>query len=154
MLSATNQHGVHSPFIYSFLTKGLYRNGNKNLSITENVLAKSISYFAYKNIGLVTDSNPLKIKLNAIFEGLDYTNSPFDIVYAGIDSNAFKTIANTHLHNETILIIEGIYKTKECTKQWTAYKELAQVRVTMDLYHCGILFFRKEQAKEHFKIRI
>jgi len=154
LLSATNQHGVHSPFIYGFVTKGLYRKGSKDLSITENVLAKSISYFSHKNIGLVNNSNELKIKLNSIFEALDYNTFPFDIIYANTLGKPFKTIGKEYIHNESMLIIEGIYATKQSCAIWNALKEQAHVRVTMDLYHCGIVFFRKEQAKEHFKIRI
>jgi hypothetical protein len=154
LLTATNQHGVHSPFIYGFVTKGLYRKGNKDLSVTENVLAKSISYFSHKNIGLVNDSNELKIKLNTIFEELDYGSFPFDIIYADGVSKPFKTIGKQYIHNESMLIIEGIHATKKSRTMWHALKEQEHVRVTLDLYHCGIVFFRKEQAKEHFKIRI
>lgn len=154
LLTATNQHGVHSPFVYNFVTKGLYRKGNKKFSITENVLVKSISYFSFKKIGLVTDSNTLKINLNSIFENLDYKKVPFDIVYANKYSKPFSTISKEYIHNETVLLIEGIYNSKENTAMWNKLKKQEQVRVTVDLYHCGIVFFRREQAKEHFKIRL
>lgn len=154
LLSATNQHGVHSPFVYRFVTKGLYRKGNKKLTVTENVLAKSISYFSFKKIGLVTDSNSLKINLNSIFEDLNYKMVSFDIVYANKSTKPFSTISKEYLHNETMLLIEGIHQSKESTNNWNTLKEQEQVRVTIDLYHCGIVFFRQEQAKEHFKIRL
>lgn len=154
LLTATNQHGVHSPFVYSFVTKCLYTKRNKALSITEDVLVKSISYFSVKKIGLVTDSNTLKIKLNSIFEDLDYKTVPFDLVYANEKSKAFTTIGESYIHNDTILLIEGIYKSKDNTAMWNELKKEEQVRVTVDLYHCGVVFFRREQAKEHFKIRL
>ncbi len=154
LLTSTNQHGVHSPFIYGFVTKGLYRKGNKDLSVTEDVLAKSISYFSYKNIGLINDSNELKIKLTAIFEAMDYGTFPFYIIYENVLGTPFKTIEKQYIHNESMLIIEGVYATKKSRAMWNALKEQEHVRVTLDLYHCGIVFFRKEQAKEHFKIRI
>lgn len=154
LLSATNQHGVHSPFIYQFVTKGLYRKGNKNYSKTENVLLKCISYFDYSQIGLVNDSNALKIKLNALFPGLRYTNIPFDLIYADLSSKTFKTIAKQNIHNNSMLLIEGIYQNKGRTAQWCTIKNLKEVTVSLDLYYCGIVFFRREQAKEHFKIRI
>ncbi len=37
---------------------------------------------------------------------------------------------------------------------WEQLKAHPMVRVTMDLFYCGVVFIRKEQAKEHFKIRI
>lgn len=154
LLTATNQHGVHSPFVYSFVTKCLYTKGNKKFTVTENALVKSISYFSVKKIGLVTDSNTLKIKLNSIFEDLDYKTVPFDLVYANEKSKAFTTIGESCIHNDTILLIEGIYKSKDNTAIWNKLKKQEQVRVTVDLYHCGVVFFRREQAKEHFKIRL
>lgn len=154
MFSASNQHGVHSPFVYNFVTKCLYSNGNKELSITENVLAKSISYLSAKKIGMVSDSNRLKIQLNTIFEDLDYRTVPFDIVYANKECKPFKSISASYVHNNTMLLIEGIYTSKEKTILWNKLKKQEEVRVTIDLYHCGIVFFRREQAKEHFKIRL
>ncbi|WP_396638378.1 hypothetical protein [Maribacter sp. R77961] len=154
LLSATNQHGVHSPFIYQFVTKGLYRKGTKNYSKTENVLFKCIAYFNYTQIDLVNDSNELKIKLNTIFQGLNYNNIPFDLIYADITSKPFKSIATQNIHNSSMLLLESIYKNKQQTKRWEAIKKLEKVTVTVDLYYCGIVFFRREQAKEHFKIRI
>ena len=105
-------------------------------------------------IGLVSDSNELKIKLNTIFQGLNYNNIPFDLIYEDITSKPFKSIATQNIHNSSMLLLEGIYKNKQRTKRWEAIKKLEKVTVTVDLYYCGILFFRKEQAKEHFKIRI
>ena len=154
LLSATNQHGVHSPFIYNLVTKGLYTKGNKNSSKTENVLFKCIAYFNYRQIGLVNDSDELKIKLSTIFQGLNYNNIPFDLIYADITSKPFKSIATQNIHNSSMLLLEGIYKNKQGTKRWEAIKKLEKVTVTVDLYYCGIVFFRREQTKEHFKIRI
>ncbi|MFS4456286.1 hypothetical protein [Maribacter sp. 2304DJ31-5] len=154
LFSATNQHGVHSPFIYSFVTKGLYKKGSKKLSVTENVLVKSIAYFDVKKVGLVNHSEELKIKLDSIFQDLNYRESPFDIIYADALSKPFKTVSQKHIHNDSLLLLEGIYKNKARTQRWKAIKNLDQVTVTIDLYYCGIVFFRREQAKEHFKIRI
>ncbi len=153
LFTATNQHGVHSPFIYNFITKGLYIQGNSQFTITENILVKSISYFNFKKISLVAANNPLKIKLNSIIEYLDYNTSPFDIIYADRNCKPFNTISSTYFHNDSILLVEGIHNSKKKTKQWEKLKNLPEVSVSIDLFHCGMLFFRKEQAKEHFKIR-
>jgi len=37
---------------------------------------------------------------------------------------------------------------------WEYIKAHPKVRVTVDVFECGIVFFRKEQEKEHFKIRV
>lgn len=154
LLSATNQHGVHSPFVYNFVTKGLYRKGNKTFSASENVLLKSISYFSYRKIGIITESNELKIRLNSIFKNLEFTRLPFDLIYVNSNSKPFKHINKDYIHNETLLIIDGIYQSKERVLMWNELKKQDYISVTIDTYHCGILFFRREQAKEHFKIRL
>ncbi len=154
LLSATNQHGVHSPFVYNFVTKGLYRKGNKTFSASENVLLKSISYFSYRKIGMITESNELKIRLNSIFENLEFTRLPFDLIYVNSNSKPFKHINKDYIHNETLVIIDGIYQSKERVLMWNELKKQDYISVTIDTYHCGILFFRREQAKEHFKIRL
>lgn len=37
---------------------------------------------------------------------------------------------------------------------WQQVKQLPQVTVSIDLFHFGLLFFRKEQVKEHFKLAL
>lgn len=154
LLTATNQHGVHSPFVYDLVTKCLYTKGNRELSVTEDVLVKSISYFSFKKIALVNDSKSLKAKLNAIFEALDYETAPFDIVYMDMPWEAPGNQKKENLHNDTLLLIAGIYRSKRHTAYWNMLKKKQHVRVTIDLFHCGMVFFRREQAKEHFKIRL
>lgn len=154
ILSATNQHGVHSPFVYDFITKCLYQKTERKLPVTEEVLLKSIAYFNYKNIGLVNDSTTFKQQINTLGKGISFTKMPFDLIYADESSAHFKKIAKNQIHNDSMLLIKGIYRTKKDTMNWKELKQLNQARVTIDLFHCGIVFFRKEQAKEHFKIRI
>lgn len=56
--------------------------------------------------------------------------------------------------NETIFIFEGIHSNAEKDKTWNRIQKHARVRVTIDVFSWGMVFFRKEQAKEHFTIRI
>ena len=37
---------------------------------------------------------------------------------------------------------------------WEQIKEHPKVRVTIDTFQWGFVFFREEQAKEHFTIRL
>jgi hypothetical protein len=63
-------------------------------------------------------------------------------------------VHNGHIANDTVVIVNGIYRTGNSHKLWKDIKELKQVKVTIDLFYCGLVFFRREQVKEHFKIRI
>ena len=58
------------------------------------------------------------------------------------------------LSNDSMLLLDGIHKNRQNFEKWMQLKELKHVRVTIDLFYCGLVFFRKEQEKEHFKIRI
>jgi hypothetical protein len=40
------------------------------------------------------------------------------------------------------------------TEAWELIKQHPKVMVTVDTFFWGLVFFRKEQHKEHFKIRV
>lgn len=56
--------------------------------------------------------------------------------------------------NESLLIFDDIYWSPGMTRAWEEIKQHPQVRVTVDLFFIGLVFFRKEQVKEHFKLRV
>jgi hypothetical protein len=75
---------------------------------------------------------------------LDWPNAePFD---GGIEDDLF--------HNNTMILVKNIHQNKENTDIWELMKANEKVTVSVDMFLCGVLFLRKEQAKEHFKIRI
>jgi predicted O-methyltransferase YrrM len=55
-------------------------------------------------------------------------------------------------NNESVFIFDDIYWSAEMTEAWKIIKEHPKVTVTIDLYQMGIVFFRKEQVKQHFVI--
>jgi len=57
-------------------------------------------------------------------------------------------------HNQSLLIFDDIYWSKEMTNAWEKIKQHPQVTVTVDLFFIGLVFFRKEQVREHFKLRV
>lgn len=57
-------------------------------------------------------------------------------------------------HNDSIYIFDDIYWSKGMTEAWENIKNHPQVTVTVDTFNWGLVFFRKEQFKEHFKIRV
>ncbi|WP_047245945.1 uroporphyrinogen decarboxylase/cobalamine-independent methonine synthase family protein [Maribacter thermophilus] len=154
LLSSTNQHGVHSPFVYNFITKSLYQKRNKRCSITEDVLFKSISYFKYKKVGLIQPDNSLKSTLDSKFGHLEYNTTPYDIIFTDSKNELLDKISKQIYHNDSALLVQGIHNSKERTRLWESIKKLPEVTVSIDLFYCGLIFFRREQAKQHFKIRI
>ncbi len=59
-----------------------------------------------------------------------------------------------HLHNNSMLVFDDIYWSKDMTKAWEIIKQDKRVSVSIDLFFVGLVFFRKEQVKENFKLRI
>ncbi len=60
----------------------------------------------------------------------------------------------TKIHNNSMIVLDDIYWSAGMKKAWEEIKEHPQVTVTVDLFFIGLVFFRKEQAKEHFRLRI
>jgi hypothetical protein len=152
LLKSTNQHGVHSPFVFDFLIKGLYTKEIKNNSISgyselkklskkeQKVLSKIIAYFKIDQLYFdVTPSNKSEDKEYKIF----YFNTIDEIQSSEL--NTFNT--------KDILIIHGIHQQKKTALKWQEIIKSKDAKVTIDLFYFGLIFFRKEQVKEHFNIR-
>jgi len=58
------------------------------------------------------------------------------------------------INNNSVWIFDDIYWSKEMKSAWSEIKKHPKVTVTVDIFYWGIVFFRKEQEKEHFKIRL
>ena len=57
------------------------------------------------------------------------------------------------VHEGTLLIFDDIYWSEGMKEAWEEIKANPQVTVTIDLFWIGLVFFKKGQAKEHFKIK-
>lgn len=58
------------------------------------------------------------------------------------------------ISNDSVWIFDDIHWSKGMEEAWEFIKNHPKVTVTIDTYQWGIVFFRKEQAKEHFTIRV
>ena len=191
LLKSSNQHGVHSPFVYQLITKCLYKKIDKdswktfqtsNNKLLKNkkiknshkkakILLKLIHYFKPKNNLEIANSLDLEVTAlamnfsnscvttiaNTPLEISEVTlNRKFDCIYFHKNQITLKTF-NTCLktiNNNSFFIFNDIYENSETIKNWSSIKNHPKVKVSLDLFYFGVIFFRKEQAKEHFKIRI
>lgn len=155
-LTATNQHGVHSPFIYNYVTKCLYAKKKYSQIKSQNILLKSIAYFKAERVYLPPENENILNVIQREFPSVKFQNGPYDILFTDIhDAEALlqKASEENSIYNNTVLLIDRIHGDAVGTSLWENIKVHHKVRVTVDLFYCGAVFFRKEQAKEHFKIR-
>ncbi|MFC4269143.1 hypothetical protein [Polaribacter marinivivus] len=153
LLSSTNQHGVHSPFVFNFVIKGLYKKSiitneiDKYLELNslskkeKKILSNIITYFNVKEFYFNTKSQ------------ISTLNNEFKLLY--FRNLTEEEIINSNLLNEnTILIFHQIYKSNKSLKLWNNFLKKQSNIVSIDVYYFSLLFYRPQQAKEHFKIRV
>lgn len=119
-----------------------------------NTLEKAKEYFkkfGFRNI----------VTHNAIFK--DYlsnlTDETFDLILVDGDHNGertyeyFQTLLK-HIHNDSLIIFDDIYWSESMTEAWNKICKNERVTVSIDTFQWGLVFFRKEQQKQHFVIRL
>ena len=172
LLTATNEHGVHSPFIFSYVTKCLYTKPEYFRQKSRNILFKSVAYFGAERVRLPDSDEALKKQIEKQmwqqFPSIQFENGPFDILFAHPSEaeklvNAQSTVAGKlknptslekNIHNDSLLLVDGIHENRAHLSLWEKLKNHPKTTVTVDLFYCGAIFFRQEQAEEHFRIRI
>lgn len=56
-------------------------------------------------------------------------------------------------HNDTVFILDDIHWSRGMENAWERIKAHPQVRVTVDLFDLGLVFLRREQEPQHFRLR-
>ncbi|MBR9845544.1 MAG: class I SAM-dependent methyltransferase [Algicola sp.] len=57
-------------------------------------------------------------------------------------------------HNDSVFIFDDIHWSKDMTEAWEIIKTHPKTTVSIDTFFWGLIFFRKEQVKENFIIRL
>jgi len=87
------------------------------------------------------------------------TNTTFDLVFFDGNHQKQPTIdyfeqCLPHINNNSVFIFDDIYWSNGMQEAWQYIKNHTKVTVSIDTFYWGIVFFRREQEKEHFVIRI
>ncbi len=146
---STNEHGVHSPFVYNLITKGLYVKKTRKQPIhikigktnrkQRKIIKKLFQYFApQRNI--------------LFFKNQKLTGSYDCIIFDNPNLSHFLESVS-YAHNDTLFIFKNPHKNKKNYEDWNTLIKNQKVIVSIDLYHLGLIFIRKEQLKQHFVIR-
>lgn len=118
----------------------------------ERILFKCISYFGVSNIKLPAGKEDLRKELEEL-STICMNTAPFDLVYSEYPSAEDLEDLLPCIHNDTIYLVNGIRDSHNNLREWELLKKFTEVRVSMDFFSCGLIFFRREQVEQHFKIR-
>ena len=58
-----------------------------------------------------------------------------------------------HRTDESVFVFDDIHWSADMERAWVTIKAHPDVRLTVDLFHIGLVFFRKNQPKQHFWLR-
>ncbi len=93
-------------------------------------------------------------------EFLDTANTKnYDLVFIDGNHNKDRTLFYFEsllekVNNDSVFIFDDIYWSSEMTAAWQEIIAHPQVTVSIDTFQWGLVFFRKEQPKQHFSIRL
>lgn len=182
VLKSTNQHGVHSPFVFDLVTKCFYDrkkypeykqlgalSANTLIAVKKaRLLFRLQRYFNFSTILLMPDSSPSTIldilrlgnpgiRSIAILAMIKKQHS-IDFIYLNTLElpdiwKQFKLLL-AHSHNNSIFFINTPYESQQTQKTWGLIQNHPQITVTVDSFIFGLVSMRKEQVKEHFVIRM
>ena len=87
----------------------------------------------------------------------DYLGEDNLVWAANTDPRAWQHFCNSHVPaaaDDQVLVFAGIHRTPQHSRIWQELSARPEVRLSIDLYRYGLLFFKKEfREKQHFVLR-
>lgn len=112
-----------------------------------------LQLFKFNNVELVVT------EFSEYFKTQHPTPKTQDLIY--FDGNHSKTATLDYFElllptitNESVWIFDDIHWSAGMEEAWGIIKKHPKVTVTIDTFQWGLVFFRREQEKEHFIIRV
>jgi len=135
--------------------------GNQKAKITTLEGCPNTMAIAKKQLQLFNLNNIIYVN-SEFSEYLKTHNSQgitYDLVY--FDGNHSKKATLDYFEyllptitNDTVWIFDDIHWSADMEEAWKIIKNHSKVSVTIDTFQWGLVFFRREQPKEHFIIRV
>jgi predicted O-methyltransferase YrrM len=135
--------------------------GNKKAKITTLEGCKNTIAVAQVNLQKVCCTNVelITTEFGNFINAANLKSKIFDLVY--FDGNHqrqatldyFEQLLPT-ITNDTVWILDDIHWSSQMEETWKIIQQHPKVTVTIDTFQWGFVFFRREQPKEHFIIRV
>ena len=120
---------------------------------TLHVAQKQFEEFGFKNI------TSINTEFSSYLKNYQLAISNYQLIY--FDGNHSKQATLDYFElllptttNETVWIFDDIHWSKGMEAAWEIIKSHPNVTVSIDTFQWGLVFFRTEQPKEHFVIRV
>ncbi|WP_433764497.1 O-methyltransferase [Flavobacterium ginsenosidimutans] len=119
---------------------------------TANVAQNYLAQFDCNNVENVIS----EFESFLISENIQATN--YNLIYFDGNHSKKATLAYFELllptvDNDSVWIFDDIHWSEDMEEAWEIIKSNPNVKVTIDTFQWGFVFFRREQKKEHFIIR-
>ena len=154
-LEARNQYGVHSPFVYKYLTQCLYRKPAFSGPQYWRILKKSLPYFQHPPLWVLGKSIPFpENSLGAEILPVGTFPNPSGPYFLLITSNEtrLEDLKNFPLSENCIWVFPNI-RDPQAAAIWNPLKNGEVFQLALEFSQCGLLVVRPGQQKEHFKLR-
>lgn len=149
LIQSTNHHGVHSPFVFDYLTKGLYaqkRKFKKNNSLPERIILSTIAYFNCINVYAEDEGILKKIRENFKEKALNKQDDCNDLIIVRHTEELYKI---QHLmHPQSLVIFQAPSK-----KNRRDILQNKNFRLILNFHHTIVISNRKEQQPQTFYLR-
>ena len=121
-----------------------------------NTLKKAQEYFEKFNLHNIEIHQML---FSEFLQSRNFGTEKFDMIFIDGDHNGERTLGYfnsllKNIHNDSIIIFDDIYWSKDMTEAWQKIIANESITVSIDTFQWGMVFFRKEQPKQHFIIRV
>ncbi|CAM3961020.1 O-methyltransferase [Flavobacterium antarcticum] len=138
---------------------------NKNLSITslegcQETLSVAKEMFQFRSFNLQSERVAfINTEFSKQLTTYNLQPTTYNLIF--FDGNHSKKATLEYfelllptIDNETVWIFDDIHWSQEMEEAWELIKKHPKVTVTVDTFQWGIVFFRSEQVKENFIVRI
>jgi predicted O-methyltransferase YrrM len=142
------------------LTTAYISKAAPNATITTMEGCPQTANVASENLKVLNAEN-VEIKVGDFNDNLPYIlKEEAEIDFVFIDGNHqekatinyFETLL-PKVHENTMIIFDDIYWSRGMQNAWKKIKQHPQVTLTIDLFWIGLIFFKTDRKKEHFKVR-